>query len=333
MKVQNKYFCFTLILSFLSLFFISNYIYAKSNSLCIAKREKINYKRNGYNLYFVKITSANCPSSIKLKYPDILLIHGVTYSSHQFNLQFKDYSVADFLVKNGFRVWLLDITGYGNSDRPQNGFEVNGDYAAQDIIGAVNIIRRDQRVEKVNLLGWSFGTISTSRAVKAYPNLINSLILYAPIYHGMGLPIPNNDSYQKFTDKAALSDFQHDNQTKQIISSIAEPQVIQQYLTQCHKYDIKGSANGCRKDLFQAKNISLFDPKALTMPVLIIGGTNDPYIDWKNDIPYIIKEMPNQNNRIVKIEGASHILMLEKPFYKLFQKSIINFLKENTSTD
>ncbi len=105
------------------------------------------------------------------------------------------------------------------------------------------------------------------------------------------------------------------------------------YLTQCHKYDAKGSANGCRKDLFQAKNISLFDPKALTVPVLIIGGTNDPYIDWKNDIPSIAKEMPNKNNRIVKIEGASHILMLEKPFYKLFQKSIINFLKENTSTD
>ncbi|MCE3268084.1 MAG: putative hydrolase [Burkholderiales bacterium] len=322
--MKIKFFCFTIVLNF----FINFNIYADTGNSCIIEKTNVKYTRNNYKLHLEKITAANCVGSVKFKYPDILLIHGVTFSSHQFDFPYKDYSLADFLAKHGFRVWLLDLTGYGNSQKPKNGFIVNSNYAANDIAGAVNLIRKYEHIEKINLLGWSFGTISSSIMAKKYTNWVNTLILYAPIFHAQGSRIIKDD-YQKYTDEAALSDFQRDNQTKQIISTIAESGVIKQYLASTWQYDGNGSANGCRKDLFQLKNIALFDPKALTMPVLAIAGTNDPYVNWKNDIPYMSKVMPNKNNRIVKIEGASHILMLEKPYYHLFQKSILDFLENN----
>jgi pimeloyl-ACP methyl ester carboxylesterase len=205
---------------------------------------------------------------------------------------------------------------------------VNGDYAAQDIDGAIKLIRKVQQVDKVNLLGWSFGTISSSRMVKIHPNWVNSLILYAPIYHGLGLAAPTLD-YQPFTTAAALSDFQKDAHTQQIITAIAESAVVNQYLAQCRQYDGAGSVNGCRKDLFESSSVTLFDPRAITMPTLLVAGTKDPYINWESDIPYLVKTMPNPKNRVIKIVGASHVLMLEQPYYHLFQQDVLKFLLEN----
>lgn len=288
-------------------------------------KEQVTYSRNNYNLFLEKINS-NCSSTKGIKYPDVLLVHGLTYSSHQFDLNYKDYSLANFLANKGYRVWLLDITGYGQSQKPTDGFMVNSDYAAKDIQGAVSLILAKEHVGKINLLGWSAGTITGSRMVKLDPQVINSLILYAPIYHAHGINTPQN-SYQQFTDAANLSDFQKESQSNQVNFNIAESAVVNQYLIQSQKYDGSGSPNGIRKEL--AQPVALFDPKALDIPVLVIVGTNDHYIDRKNDIPYMMSVMPNKNKELVVIDGGSHIMMLEKPYYHTFQNSILKFLNKN----
>ena len=40
---------------------------------------------------------------------NILLIHGVTYSSHEFDINYKDYSLVRFLAGEGYAVWRLEI--------------------------------------------------------------------------------------------------------------------------------------------------------------------------------------------------------------------------------
>ena len=47
---------------------------------------------------------------------NILLIHGVTYSSHEFDINYKDYSLVRFLTGEGYAVWRLDIAGFGQSE-------------------------------------------------------------------------------------------------------------------------------------------------------------------------------------------------------------------------
>ena len=44
---------------------------------------------------------------------NILLIHGVTYSSHEFDINYQDYSLVRKLAREGYCVWRLDIAGFG----------------------------------------------------------------------------------------------------------------------------------------------------------------------------------------------------------------------------
>src|SRR5260221_14133540 len=47
----------------------------------------------------------------------VLLVHGATWTGRpDFDLQIRDYSLMDFLARNGYDVWAIDIHGYGISD-------------------------------------------------------------------------------------------------------------------------------------------------------------------------------------------------------------------------
>jgi pimeloyl-ACP methyl ester carboxylesterase len=84
-------------------------------------------QRNGINLHLDCMT-------LKGKTPEknILLIHGVTYSSHEFDINYKNYSLVRRLAREGYAVWRLDITGFGQSDAVTDGFLPDSDYAADD---------------------------------------------------------------------------------------------------------------------------------------------------------------------------------------------------------
>ena len=47
----------------------------------------------------------------------ILLVHGLTYSSHEFDVDYADYSLARYLAARGFAVWTFDVAGWAASPR------------------------------------------------------------------------------------------------------------------------------------------------------------------------------------------------------------------------
>ena len=63
-------------------------------------------ERNGIKLYLDRI-------SVKGEDPEknILLVHGVTYSSHEFDVNYLDYSLSRALAREGYAVWRLDKSG------------------------------------------------------------------------------------------------------------------------------------------------------------------------------------------------------------------------------
>jgi pimeloyl-ACP methyl ester carboxylesterase len=63
------------------------------------------------------------------------------------------------------------------------------------------------------------------------------------------------------------------------------------------------------------------------MPVLLIGGTKDPLLYW-GEIEKAYQSLPNKESKLVKIDGGSHILMLEKAYYKRFQREVLYFLRK-----
>ena len=79
-------------------------------------------ERNGIHLHL------DCMAAEGTK-PDrnILLIHGVTYSSHEFDIDYEDYSLVRFLAREGYAVWRLDIAGFGQSEEVEDGFLPDSD--------------------------------------------------------------------------------------------------------------------------------------------------------------------------------------------------------------
>ncbi len=140
---------------------------------------------------------------------NILLTHGVTYSSHEFDIDYGDYSLVRFLARNGYAVWRLDIAGFGQSGDVEDGFMPDSDYAAEDIAAAVEAIGRQTGRERLDLLGWSLGTMTASRFAIRHPEVVDRPVLYAPILSGIGA-YEVTEPFHHNTWEHAVDDFQRD---------------------------------------------------------------------------------------------------------------------------
>lgn len=85
-------------------------------------------------------------------------------------------------------LYLVDMRGYGRSTRPPemeqpahlNAPIVRADTAIRDVGSAVDFILRRRGIEKLNLLGWSWGTALMGGFTAASNDKVNKLVLYAP---------------------------------------------------------------------------------------------------------------------------------------------------------
>src|SRR5262245_37142387 len=96
----------------------------------------------------------------------VLFLHGATApSTCDFDLSYKDYSWADWMVKRGYVVYMGDYRNYGYSTREPamdepttKNLPVTRSYlAVRDLAAMVNHIKSHRGVKKVTLIGWSWG--------------------------------------------------------------------------------------------------------------------------------------------------------------------------------
>ncbi len=253
---------------------------------------------------------------------DVLLVHGLTYSSHVFDVDYADYSLVRFLARHGFRVWRIDIAGYGRSERPDDGFAVTAEYAAQDIRAALMRIRELMKVETVDLLGWSWGTITTCVGADRDSELIGRRVLYAPVLTGLG-EFAIEDDYHHNEWEHAAEDFQKD-ESGSIRLDVVEQPVVDAFCSNCWRYDGDDSPNGGRREACCSETTILLDFEKISSPTLVICGDNDPYVN----LPLVRKSFEKlpRGSKLVVIPGASHVAMLEKPYYREFQERVLEFL-------
>src|SRR5712664_4339752 len=121
----------------------------------------------------------------------VLFVHGATYpSTPDFDLQFKDYSWADWMVSHGYVVYMFDKRNYGFSTRekamdepPAANKPVSRSYLAiRDIGAVVDHIRAKNKVARVTLIGWSWGAMTAGYYTSLWPEKVRKLVLYAPLY-------------------------------------------------------------------------------------------------------------------------------------------------------
>ena len=319
---EKKYYFLSIVLSLL---FILNACAAQKQEAGTQKTEKdyeYSYtacplERNGIALHLdcMKVKGTN---------PDknILLIHGVTYSSHEFDIDYEDYSLVRFLVREGYAVWRLDIAGFGQSGEVGDGFLPDSDYAAGDIHAAVVKICEESGQDKIDLLGWSWGTVTSSRFVAEHPEHINRLVLYAPILSGLG-EAEVSEPFHHNTWEHAADDFQR-NEDGTFDLTVTDPVVIEFLCSSSWHYDKESSPNGGRRDLCVNESQSLIDLKSIKVPTLVICGDKDPYLNYDR-VDSVLNYLPD-GSALEVIKGASHVAFIEKPYYHDFQERVKDFL-------
>ena len=280
--------------------------------------EVVPLDRNGISLHLKRYIEQDG----KKKRP-ILFVHGVTYSSHEFDVDYGDYSLARYFAKHGFEVWLLDISGFGSSGNVEDGFLPDSDYATGDIEAAVRCILKRHDLSSMDILGWSWGTVTSGRFAARHPELVHRLVLYSPIVAGLG-DVRVEEPFHKNTWEHAAEDFQR-TADGNIDFNIVEKAVADTYISNAWRYDKDSSPNGGRRDLLVSSTIRLIPTAEIKAPVLIIAGSNDPYVT-----PALCEEayrtLGSKDSQLVILPGAAHAMFMERPYYKDFREKVRAFL-------
>jgi pimeloyl-ACP methyl ester carboxylesterase len=121
----------------------------------------------------------------------VLFVHGATYPAEtSFDLQLDGLSWMDYIAQRGYDVYLMDVRGYGRStrlpemDRParDNAPIVQTDVAVRDFSTVVDHILARRKVPRINLMGWSWGTVTAGAYTSQNNDKVQRLVLFAPLW-------------------------------------------------------------------------------------------------------------------------------------------------------
>ncbi|MGE0969557.1 alpha/beta fold hydrolase [Klebsiella sp. WOUb02] len=125
--------------------------------------------------------------------PPVLLIHGARVPGiASFDLPVRGGSLATDLAMAGFRVYILDLRGYGLSSRPaemdappdQSAPLIRTANAVDDLFHAVNAVQAWSGSPRISILGWATGGHWAGAYAAKYPGTVERLILYNTLYGG-----------------------------------------------------------------------------------------------------------------------------------------------------
>jgi pimeloyl-ACP methyl ester carboxylesterase len=99
--------------------------------------------------------------------PPVVLVHGLGGRSEDWR------NLAPYLVRAGYRVYLPDLVGYGQSEQP-SGFSYSVDDEAGVLVGLFDVLG----LKQVDLGGWSMGGWIVQRVAAEHPDRVRKLMLF-----------------------------------------------------------------------------------------------------------------------------------------------------------
>lgn len=245
--------------------------------------------------------------------PIIVLIHSFNGFIESWNPNIQP------LVNAGYQVVVYDLWGRGLSDRPR--IDLSIQVFRQQLENIINHFE----VEKVHLVGSSFGSIIAADFVQHHRQRIDKLILVGPAGW------PSDESSSAMLKIPLLGDVVFHYFGQSILKSKVEEYFIQpikysSVIDQWVKFsDYPGFTRSALSTLRHSPVLNYTDGwKALgklEIPILFIWGEKDvsfPYINAKKAKRYIPQA------KVVSIEQAAHWVNVEKPEFT--NTSIIKFL-------
>jgi pimeloyl-ACP methyl ester carboxylesterase len=292
----------------------------------------------------------------------VLFIHGATFpSTPDFDLQYKDYSWADWMVERGYIVYMFDKRNYGFSSREKamgepaaNNKPVSRSYLViRDIGAVVDHIRAKHKIGKVNLIGWSWGAMTGGYYTSLHSEKVRKLVMYAPAYAfplhtnlGPGSGLQNKRKPYEFNygvgayrlGSKAANDARWDGEIPVADkNSYREEGVRDAFAVAALETDPTSSTrnppslrapNGVLEDTFmQATGRRIWNASSIYVPTLVIAGEYDTW-SYPEDREALMRDLTNApTKKHVLIRDATHFVLFEKPRFEFFGE-ILKFLKE-----
>jgi pimeloyl-ACP methyl ester carboxylesterase len=292
----------------------------------------------------------------------ILFLHGATApSTCDFDLGYKDYSWADWMVQRGYVVYLGDYRNYGYSTREKAMDEpaaknqpVTRSYlAVRDIEAMVNHIKSKRGVKQVSLVGWSWGAMLAGYYASLHPENVHKLVLYAPLYNfndhtnlGPGSGLQNKRKPTEFNfglgayrlaSEAANTGRWNGEIPVENKDEYREPAVPVEFWKDCMATDPTSATrtppslrapNGVLEDSFyQATGRPLWNAVNIYSPTLVIAGAFDTW-SFPEDREGLMRDLVHAPaKKSVLIPDATHFVLFEKSRIRFFEE-VLKFLKE-----
>ena len=295
----------------------------------------------------------------------VLLMHGATFpSTPDFDLQYKDYSWADWMVQHGYVVYMFDKRNYGFSSREKAMDEpasanrpLSRSYLViRDIGAVVDHIRAKNRVSRVTLIGWSWGAMTAGYYASLHSEKVKKLVLYAPLYEnplhtnlgaGSGLQDKRNPSqFNSAMGAYRLGTAEANNKRwdgeipVQDKTEYREPAVQDAFNAAALATDPTSNTrtppslrapNGVLEDSFyQATGRRMWNAANISVPTLVIAGEDDTW-SFAQDRERLMRDLTNAPvKKHVTLPRATHFVLFEKQRFRFFEE-IDSFLKTGAS--
>ncbi|HZD21329.1 MAG TPA: alpha/beta hydrolase [Burkholderiales bacterium] len=281
----------------------------------------------------------------------VLFVHGATYPAETaFDLKLNGVSWMEYIAERGYDVYLVDVRGYGRSTRPpemdkpaqDNAPIVRTETAVKDVSSAADFIRKRRAVDKINLLGWSWGTTIMGWYTSRNNERVNKLVLYAPAWLRNAASLTDKGgalgAYRSVTRDAAkarwLTGVPENKKATLIPAGWYEAWADATFATDPvgarQTPPVLRAPNGVVADGREHWSVGkpLYDPADIRVPTFLA------HAEWDQDTPsymlyaYFEKLTGTPYKRYVQIGEGTHTVMMEKNRMQLFQ-AVQQFLDED----
>jgi pimeloyl-ACP methyl ester carboxylesterase len=281
----------------------------------------------------------------------LLYVHGATYpASTAFDLKLDGLSWMDYIAARGYDVYLLDLRGYGNSTRPKEMAQdpkanppiVRGDTAVKDIGTVVDFILARRNIPRLNLMGWSWGTVTMATYTTQNPRKVERLVLYAPSWIRQTASLVQAGpgplgAYRTVTREQALQRWMtgvpEDKKASLIPAGWFDAWADATFATDPEgakaSPPILRAPNGVVQDSneYWSAGKAYYDPAKITVPTLLV------HAEWDRDLPPYMAQtlfpllVNAPGKRYVMLPEGTHTIIMEKNRLMLFE-AVQQFLDE-----
>ena len=292
----------------------------------------------------------------------VLFVHGATFpSTPDFDLSYKDYSWADWMVRHGYVVYMFDKRNYGGStreaamDQPAaQHLPLSRSYLViRDLGAVVDHIRAKHKIDQVTLIGWSWGAMTAGYFASLHPEKVRKLVLYAPLYAyplhtnlGPGSGLQDKRHPSEFNSKlgayrivtGAQNQARWDGEIpvadktqyreQAVVDAFNAEALATDPTSGTHDPPALRAPNGVLEDSFmQATGRRVWNAASITSPTLVIAGEYDTW-SFPADREGLMQDLGHAAvKKSVLIKDATHFMLFERKRFEFFE-AVLAFLKE-----